>query len=345
MKNVELENRDILVSVIMPVYNSEKYLEGSLDSIIDQTVKEIEIIVVDDGSTDSSPAIIEEYSKKDQRIITITQGNAGPSKARNTGIKRSRGKWLYFMDSDDTLERTMFQDLLTASDEYDVICSGVTKHYIGEKIHRKVMRPTATATKSEGEFCEYLKLLSVDENQDVIFNYLWNKLFRSSVINNNKIRFDECIKLGEDFIFICEVLKTTARIHTVEKEYYHYFVRGTTSLVGMFDSNELQRRKLVFNTLIDLYKRYNLLEHCFTNLEIREGRNSLNSLKKISYPTCYLSVSQKEEYVDGFLKDERKQYMLNYLSKQKGLKNSIKRFVIKSGKKKLVCRLILLFNR
>ena len=345
MKNAELKSRDILVSVIIPVYNSEKYLRDSLESIIDQTVKEIEIIVIDDGSTDSSPEIIEEYSNKDHRIIALSQKNSGPSKARNTGIEKSRGQWIYFMDSDDTLDSTMFQELLSVSEEYDVICSGVTKHFVGEKKHKKVMRPTPVATQNEVDFCTYLKALAVSDNQDVFLNYLWNKLFRSSIIKENIIRFDERIKLGEDFIFICEVLKKTTRILSVEKEYYHYYIRGTDSLVGKFDSNELQRRKLVFNTLISLYDRYHILEPCLESLRKREGRIALFSLVKISYPTCDLSISQMEEYVDGFLKDERKQYMLRYLSEQRGLKNAVKGLVIKTGNRKLVCKMILLFSR
>ena len=104
-----MERKNIEISVIVPVYNSEKYLKQCLDSIVGQTFKDIEIICVNDGSTDSSSQILAEYASKDDRFVIINQENGGAGKARNTGLDASRGKYLSFLDSDDFFESTMLE--------------------------------------------------------------------------------------------------------------------------------------------------------------------------------------------------------------------------------------------
>ena len=94
----------VKISVIIPVYNVEKYLKESLESVVNQTLNDIEIICIDDGSTDSSPSILKEYQNNDERFIIINQENSGPGAARNRGIKEAKGKYTYFLDSDDYLE-------------------------------------------------------------------------------------------------------------------------------------------------------------------------------------------------------------------------------------------------
>ena len=106
------------LSVIIPVYNVENYLRECLDSIINQTVKDIEIICVDDGSTDSSPDILKEYQNKDSRIRIITKENGGQASARNLGIKEAQGEYIVFIDSDDFIESEMLENLLFKVSEY-----------------------------------------------------------------------------------------------------------------------------------------------------------------------------------------------------------------------------------
>ena len=118
MMNAEL----VKVSVIMPIYNAEAYLHPAIDSVLDQTLKEIELICVDDGSTDRSLDIIKEYQKNDSRVRIITENNAGPSMARNKGLARARGEYVIFLDADDFSELTMLERLYETSvrDELDI---------------------------------------------------------------------------------------------------------------------------------------------------------------------------------------------------------------------------------
>ena len=112
--------QDYLISIIIPVYNVEKYLRKCLDSIINQTYKKLEIILIDDGSTDNSGKICEEYAKKDDRIIVIHKENAGVSSARNRGIELANGKYIGFIDSDDWIEENMYETLYQNLLQFDV---------------------------------------------------------------------------------------------------------------------------------------------------------------------------------------------------------------------------------
>ena len=109
---------EIKVSVILPVYNVEKYIRQCLDSIVNQTLKDIQIICVDDGSTDSSPEIIEEYARKDSRVIAIHQENGGAGAARNNGLRHAAGKYLSFLDSDDFFELNMLEEAYNCAEQY-----------------------------------------------------------------------------------------------------------------------------------------------------------------------------------------------------------------------------------
>ena len=113
-----MESR-ITVSVIIPVYNSEKYLRQCLDSICAQTLREIEIICIDDGSTDGSADILEDYRKKDSRVTVIRQNNAGAGAARNKGLDISRGRYLSFLDADDFFEMSMLEEAVRCAEEND----------------------------------------------------------------------------------------------------------------------------------------------------------------------------------------------------------------------------------
>ena len=115
-----MENNEIKVSVVVPVYNAADYFAPAMDSIIDQTLKEIEIICVDDGSTDNSLELIKEYQKRDARIRSLTENNAGPAVARNKGMARARGEYVVFLDADDFYELTLLERLYEMSVKHDL---------------------------------------------------------------------------------------------------------------------------------------------------------------------------------------------------------------------------------
>ena len=324
-----------MVSVIMPVYNSEKYLDRAIQSILEQTYKDFELIIVDDGSTDSSRSIINKYAQMDHRIRFISQVNAGVSAARNVGIREVKGEWIYFIDSDDYVDSCFLQEVMAYSESFDMIIAGVHRHYDNEIKQDRTFVPINMEVTSKSEYGAFLGNILRDRSQDLVFNYLWNRVIRSSIVTENKILFDENITLGEDFFFICDLLNCSIKIKTISKAYYHYNIHGNTSLVGKFYINELDRRKLVYQRIVDLYSFYSAYNQYRNYLEIREGRASYISLTKFKSQTCDLSVDEKIKYINGFLR-ERKKFMSMYLGREGGVRNKLMKMLIQIGNAKLV---------
>ncbi len=324
-----------MISVVMPVYNSEKHLEKAIESILEQTYTDLELIIIDDGSTDSSPKIVKQYAQMDQRVRIISQENSGVSAARNTGIDAARGEWLYFMDSDDYVDLSFLQEMMIYSESYDMLITGVNRHYInGEKQDYTVMPPNLEVS-NEIEYGKFLGEVIKDKGQDLIFNYIWNKMIRSSLVIDGNIRFREKISLGEDFLFNCDLLDCSISIKTIRKAYYHYNIYEEISLARRFYTNELERRNLIFQRTIELYSHYSVYHQYREDLEIREGRFSYHSLSKIKNKSCGLIRNEKIKYIDGIMR-ERKKYVSMYLAREKGVINQIKRMVILTGNARLV---------
>ena len=169
---------NIKVSVIMPIYNAYDYLRPAMDSVIYQTLKEVEIICIDDGSTDHSLDIIKEYQKADPRIRIVTENNAGPAIARNKGLVRARGKYVIFLDADDFYEPTLLESLYELSEEKELDIA-VTDY----DIYNNRKATFVPMIKSEhADLFDGGKVISKNEYPDEIFqtvtNYVWNKMFR-----------------------------------------------------------------------------------------------------------------------------------------------------------------------
>ncbi|MBR2529102.1 MAG: glycosyltransferase family 2 protein [Blautia sp.] len=320
-----------MISIVMPVYNAEKYLRTSIGSVLKQSYPDFELIAVNDGSTDQSFQILKDCSEEDKRVRVIDQANAGPSKARNAGIDAARGEWLYFMDADDWIEQDMLESVLRDSAGADVVIFGREKHIEGRHPRRGKAVLIPETVSSDQEMGVFLTGLLKKAYKDCYFNYIWNRLISVSVIRQNKIRFDETIKLGEDFLFNTQLLKATPRIKVMDKCLYHYYVRGKSSLVSRFYPDELQRRKLMYASMKSLYQHYHVYESCRADLELREGRNTQFAITKINYPTCPLDAQGKIRYLDGFLKDERRDFLLQYLSRLKGKKMALERVLVRIG--------------
>ena len=161
-----MENK---VSIIIPIYNSNKYLKECLDSIINQTYSNLEIILIDDGSKDNSFDICEEYAKKDKRIILKKKNNEGVSATRNLGIEICTGKYILFIDSDDYCNENMIEKILYNSQKNDLIICGYNKIYKNKKVHYIV--------KNKEKNIEDMVI-----NDESVGGYLWNKLFKTSII-------------------------------------------------------------------------------------------------------------------------------------------------------------------
>jgi glycosyltransferase involved in cell wall biosynthesis len=161
------------VSVVVPVYNVEKYLEECLDSIIAQTLQDIEIICVNDGSTDRSAEILDRYAQKDPRITVITQTNQGPSKARNIGIAQTKGEYIGFVDSDDIIAADFLEKLYIAAKKYDADVAMTN-------IRRYSIKHYKLKIKKEDVYIDAQAKINAAEIPHS--NYIWNKIYRKSAL-------------------------------------------------------------------------------------------------------------------------------------------------------------------
>lgn len=225
---------DIKVSVIMPIYNAEKYLASAIDSVISQTLTDIELICIDDGSTDDSLKILKEYRERDERIRIVTENNAGPGLARNNGIRRSRGEYIAFVDADDFLAPTFLESLYTCAKE-NALDIAISKY----DIYNDKSKKFESATKADhSEIYEGGKITSKNENPDYIFSSTvgsaWNKLFRRTFIEEKNIVFLHDVRIYEDVYFVVSALSLAERVGKVEEVLVHHRIHSEQSRAKMF---------------------------------------------------------------------------------------------------------------
>ena len=227
--NAAAGQNPIKVTVVIPIYNALEYLRIMLDSIVSQTLRDIEIICIDDGSTDRSIDVLKEYRDRDSRIRLVTETNAGPSIARNNGIKRARGEYISFFDADDFCEPTFLEKLYEAAvrDNLDIV---ISKYDIyNEK--RSKFEP---AIDDEGAWIyEEGKVTSKSEYPDVILDSTigsaWNKLFKTSYIRDAGLLFPSDVRVYEDVYFVATAMSLAERVGKIFEVLVHHRIHSEQS--------------------------------------------------------------------------------------------------------------------
>lgn len=234
-----------LISVIVPIYNAEKFLHYCIDSILNQTVIDFELILVDDGSTDNSGKICDEYSEKDNRIWVIHKPNGGVSSARNSGIEAAQGKYICFVDSDDYLESNYLKELIETKKKYpdfdNVWCGFQTV----EDYYNNNKKAYDVGRDNDYSFSDLNSIMDLFEKWFV--QMPWNKLYKTKTIVENSIVFPPELSLGEDYIFNLRYLDcTNGKIVVINKPLYDYLRDGKESLDNKYYPN-----------LLEIYRRLN----------------------------------------------------------------------------------------
>ena len=249
-----------LVSIVVPVYKAEKFLHRCIDSILQQTYRNIEIIIVNDGSPDRSGAICNKHAELDSRINVIHKENEGVSAARNSGLAKASGEYILFVDCDDYLEKTMVEDMLDSAIKHDsdiVLCS---YNQIEKSSRYRVSVDNRDTVYSKDEFITYL----LNAASEPYFNPPWNKLFRTNVMKKNSILFNTSFSLGEDFLFNLSVIEHGKIFSTVSASLYNYVAINPNSLTRKYrpDMWENQRKMFIFykdffvrNGFYEIYKK------------------------------------------------------------------------------------------
>lgn len=210
-----------LISIVVPIYNVEKYLRACIDSILDQTYRNLEIILVDDGSPDGCSAICDEYKEKDQRIIVIHQKNRGLSGARNAGIDKAQGQYIGFVDSDDTIEPQMFEVLLN-----NIQSSGAGMSICGRKIVDEEGNVSNKKYARQKQMVMDGKSAIIEMNSHMSFDMAaWDKLYDIELWKD--IRYPEG-KLSEDFFVIYQLLDKAKKVVWTPEPLYRYLLRNNS---------------------------------------------------------------------------------------------------------------------
>lgn len=201
-----------IISIIVPVYNTEKYLHRCIDSILGQTYTDFELLLVDDGSTDSSGAICDEYAAKDPRVRVFHKENGGVSSARNLGLDNAQGEWMTFVDSDDWVEKSMLYNLVKIDDADLIIGAMKFEHDSTIGVFPRIGR-------LEGRILNSLLAENIDHHS---ISGPCSKLFKRSIINDNFLRFNESLTFGEDAVFVKQYLGKVLSIRVTDILCYHY---------------------------------------------------------------------------------------------------------------------------
>ena len=220
------------ISIIVPVYNVEKYLSACVDSILEQTFSNFELILIDDGAKDNSGKICDDYERKDKRIKVIHKENAGVSEARNAGLEIATGEYIAFIDSDDCVDADYLEYALseTKKRNVDMFISGIVMEYFTaekEAIQYTITQPQQLTVKG------LFEKLQLDYPQICICGP-WCKLYRNSIVQQNQIRFDKNLSNGEDTCFNLDYFKKIKTVFFSDQIFYHYRRLNPNSLFSVF---------------------------------------------------------------------------------------------------------------
>lgn len=252
---------EVKVSVIIPVYNAEKYINECIESLLAQTMKNCEFIFINDGSKDGSEHIIRKYKEKDERIILVTQENQGVSITRNKGLEIARGEFIGFLDADDYVDKSMYETMYCAAREWgtDVIISNFESTLNGYKMVNKYPFVSGKILNSNYIKNEVLPYFLKSDN----LNSIWNKLYKRKIIIENKISFRPDLSWGEDACFNISYFCFAKDM--VYKDYVGYHYREVPGSATR-NSNEMD----YFHKVLEIYK-----------MDFHEIRNQINDEDKI----------------------------------------------------------------
>lgn len=319
------------VSMIVPVYNAEKTIGRCIDSIINQEYADFELLLMDDGSKDSSGAICDAYAEKDSRVKVIHKENSGVSDTRNQALDMARGTYLQFLDADDWITPNATRLFVEAAEQYQ--CDMVIADFyrvVGERVsHKGAIEEGGVLTREE--FATQM----MENPADFYYGVLWNKLFRREIVEKYRLRMDSAISWCEDFMFNLEYIRHCDVFYALQVPIY-YYVKTKGSLVsqGMNISKTIKMKLMVFEYYNDFYKQV-LTEEDYEKNRIQVYKFLVDAAGDGFVPPAILpwakklgeermSTSQEAVESDGILMEEyRNRKLLDYYMEPIAIKNEL----------------------
>lgn len=213
-----------LVSVIVPVYNVEEYLEDLIRDILEQTVADFELLLVNNNSEDGAQKILDRFREKDARVRVFQQRRPGAAAARNMGLDNAVGEYIVFFDADDRVGRDILETLLDGVEGFSLCLCGYMTEYKG-----KVVGQTAETGDRRMDRETFLCALYEDDTRDYQ-GFIWNKIFCGDIIRENHLRFWEEVSYNEDRLFVTEYMMYAENVHWISARKYHYQVRDDSAM-------------------------------------------------------------------------------------------------------------------
>lgn len=268
-------NKNPVISVIVPVYKVEKYLNRCIESILSQTYTDFEVLLIDDGSPDNSGKICDEYSRKDSRIKVIHKENGGVSSSRNLGLQIARGEWICFVDSDDWLDTNLFSICATYFD-YDIV--RFSANFVLSEDSKKILRYHIDETLSKDE------LLSQIISRGTLLT-VWSGLFKKKLFLDIP-QFDVNLKNGEDWIILIDLVKQASSIKILDIPLYNYNQYNVNSCVAHLDIVKIQN---VLDVTSIIEQRINASQYLceLLNVRVEMAYILLRIAPKKQLKTCY----------------------------------------------------------
>lgn len=282
------------VSIIVPLYNEEKYIRRCIQSILDLTYKDYELILIDDGSNDDSFAICEEYVEIYKNVYAYKINRGGVSRARNYGLDRAKGEYIWFVDGDDSVYPDSLEQLVKGMEESG--CDLVIGKY---KSNRNDFQSDKVGIQSIEEFC-----VDFCCSEGFYYDVLWNKLYKRKIITYGSLKFDENITFAEDCLFNCDYLFFCNKVKYINQEVYYYSDENSynksldislekeTMIINAFSEMLKRKRKLIKKNSIEKEVEFEV-NRKFFNLVHKENK----LLKQYGFNELLINIWNSEEFI------------------------------------------------
>lgn len=294
------------VSVIIPAYNVDRFIGRAIESVQNQTLRDFELLVVDDGSTDRTGQVADRMAERDIRIDVIHTQNQGAPAARNTALDRARGEYVHFVDGDDWVEPTMLADLVAIADEgsLDLVIAGfyIETYFGDDGQHTSELKSQPTQRFASREEFRASAWRLFDQN---LLYTPWNKLIRRSYIEERNIRFKPTF--WDDFPFVLDVIRDIERVAVTERAYYHFIRFRTESETSRWRPNMYEKREEEHGWMLDLYEHWGLAGDPVSveMIQRRYIERLVGCIENLCEPSCSLPEPEKLREVERMISSER----------------------------------------
>lgn len=297
-----------MVSVIIPAYNVEKYIQRAIESLQRQTFEDFELLVVDDGSTDRTGDVVRQLARHDLRIVDFTRPNGGAPAARNYGLDHACGKYVYFMDADDWAEPTMLADMVHMAEKnsLEMVVAGffIDTYYGSDGQHTTEVKSRPTRVYPTQQEFRSAAWQLFDQN---LLYTPWNKLFLRERIERLGIRFKPTF--WDDFPFVLDYIRDVERVGVTEKAYYHFIRQRSESETSRWRADMYAKREEEHGWMLDLYHHWGL-DGDAASMEMVQRRyieRLVGCIQNVCDPHCKYPVAKKLELIRQMISSDRAQ--------------------------------------